>query len=46
MIAVIVSTAALALWAVVATVELMSRDGYAPLPTRDYRPSPLIQHVL
>ncbi len=46
MIAVLLSTAALALWAVVATVELVSRDGYSAIPTRDFRPSPLIQHVL
>ncbi len=46
MIAVIVSTAALALWAILATVELMSRDGYGRIPDRTFGPSPLLPRSL
>ncbi len=34
MIGVSIALAALALWAIVATIELVARDGYGPVPVR------------
>ena len=36
MIALVTSLAGLAAWAVLATVELVARDGYGPIPARSH----------
>ncbi len=33
-----IALGALALWAVVATIELVARDGYGPIPVRTHGP--------
>ena len=36
MIGLSIALGALALWAVVATIELVARDGYGPIPVRTH----------
>ncbi len=36
MIGLSIALAALALWAIVATIELVARDGYGPIPVRTH----------
>ena len=37
MIALTTALAGLAVWAIVATVEVIARDGYGPLPVRSHQ---------
>lgn len=36
MIGLMIALAALALWAIIATIEVAARDGYGPIPVRSH----------